>query len=118
MCAVFFDFCKAFDSVLRLPLMAKIHSLDLPQSLTRWLNNYLVDRSQVVVVNGSVSSEAAVLLGVPQGSMLDPLLFLIYIDNLPSVVQDLLGDSKVNLFADDILLFHLISNPTAGSVPD
>ena len=110
-CAVFFDFRKAFDSVPHFPLMAKIRSLGLPESITRWLNNYLADRFQMVVVNGSVSSEAAVLSGVPQGSVLGPLLFLIYIDDLPNVVQALLGDSKVNLFADDILLYHLILNP-------
>ena len=111
-CATFFDFRKAFDSVPHLvPLMAKICSLDLHESLIRWFNNYLADRTQVVIVNSSESSETAVLSGVPQGSVLGPLLFLIYIDHLPSVVQNLLGHSKVNLFADDILLYHLISNP-------
>ena len=91
--------------------MAKLCSFDLHESLIGWFNNYLADRTQVVIVNGSESSETAVLSGVPQGSVLGPLLFLIYIDDLPSVVQNLLGHSKVNLFADDILLYHLISNP-------
>ena len=110
-CAVFFNFRKAFDSVPHLPLMGKLCSLDLHESLIRWFNNYLADRTQVVIVNGSESSETAILSGVLQGSVLGPLLFLIYIDDLPSVVQNLLGHSKVNLFADDILLYHLISNP-------
>ena len=66
-----------------------------------------INRTQVVAVNGSESSVASVLSGVPQGSVLGPLLFLIYIDDLPGVVQNFL--SKVNLFADDILLYHLIS---------
>ena len=110
-CAVFFDFRKAFDSVPHLPLMAKLCSLDLHKRLIRWFNNYLADRTQVAIVNDSESSETAVLSGVPQGSVLGPLLFLIYIDDPPSVVQNLLGHSKVNLFADDILLYHLISNP-------
>ena len=108
--ALFFDFRKAFDSVPHSPLMAKIRSLDLHEPLVCWLNNYLANRSQVVVVNGLVSSEAIVLSGVPQGSVLGPLLFLIYIDDLPRVVRDILGDSNVNLFADNILLYHLISN--------
>ena len=64
-CAVF-DFCKAFDSVPHLPLMAKIRALGLPENVTQWLNNYLADRFQGVVVNGLVSSEAAVLSNVPR----------------------------------------------------
>ena len=64
MCAVFFDFREAFDSVPHLPLMKKLHSLGLHEILICWLNNYLAGRSQVVVVNGSESSEAAVLSGV------------------------------------------------------
>ena len=87
--------------------MSKIHSLNLHETISRWINNYLSNRSQVVAVNGLESSAATVLSGVPQGSVLGPLLFLIYIDDLPSIVQNLF--SKVNLFADDILLFHLIS---------
>ena len=90
MCAVFFDFRKAFN------LTRHWWQRFVPWiCLIRWLNNYLADRSQVVAVNGSVSSEAAVLSG------LRPLLFLIYVDDLP----------RVNLFTDDILLYHLISNP-------
>ena len=67
-CAVFFDFRKAFDSVPRLPLMAKIRSLDLYETISRWINNYLANRTQVVAVNGSESSIASVLSGIPQGS--------------------------------------------------
>ena len=108
-CAVFFDFCKAFDTVPHEPLMKKIYSLNLDEHICRWISNYLANRQQVVRVNGAESSEAVVLSGVPQGSVLGPLLFLIYIDDLPSVVQSLL--SEVNLFADDILLYHIITTP-------
>ena len=75
--------------------------------MTTWLNNYLAKRTQAVVVNGSESSTIPVLSGVPQGSLLGPLLFLIYIDHLPTSIAN--ACSKVNLSADDVLLYHAIS---------
>ena len=63
-CAVFFDFRKAFDSVPHEPLMAKIYSLNLDEHINRWINNYLANRRQVVAVNGAESLEATVLSDV------------------------------------------------------
>ena len=87
--------------------MSKIHSLGLDTSITHWLNNYLANRTQAVVVNGAESSVVPVRSGVLQGSVLGPLLFLIYIDDLPASVADLC--SKLNLFADDVLLYRIIA---------
>ena len=81
------------------------YTLGLNEYILRWFNNYLSNRVQSVV--GSESDPAEVPSGVPQGSVLGPLLFLIYIDDLPSVLHNL--GPEVNLFADDVLLYHVVS---------
>ena len=78
----FFDLKKAFDTVPHRPLLNKLSSIGLDPHILQWLGNYLYNRQQRVVVSGKASSSLSVLSGIPQGSILGPLLFIIYVDSV------------------------------------
>ena len=99
-CAVFFDISKAFDTVPHLPLLETMERLGLDKYLLRWIYSYLLHREQFVGVNGCNSHSLPAISGVPQGSVLGPLLFISYINDVTTVVS---SDSDLNLFADDIV---------------
>ena len=105
-CAIFFDYQKAFDSVPHRPLL---EYLQLNSVILRWLTDYLTERRQFVVVIGAKSTLSPVLSGMPQGSILGPLLFLIYIDDLSHITFS--GSPRLHMFADDVLLYQVIDSP-------
>ena len=107
-CAVFFDLQKAFDTVPHKTLIDKLISIDLNPFLLRWVCSYLTNRKQFVVLNGEKSSTCQVVSGVPQGSVLGPLLFLVYINDSVEATQ--CDGNTINLFADDMLLYRVINS--------
>jgi len=102
--AIFCDLRKAFDTVDHKILFKKLKKIGLGRVELAWFQSYLSERKQFVFFNGKCSPLLEILLGVPQGSILGPLLFLIYINDLP-LVSSLL----CSLFADDTML--LASGP-------
>ena len=85
--AVFFDFRKSFNSILHSPLLSKLHAIGLDPGIISWVHNYLADRHQFVVYNGASSDTSPVVLGVPQGSILGPPLYIDDISLLPGSMQ-------------------------------
>ena len=98
--ALFFDISKAFDRVWHRGLIHKLNMIGIRGNLLNWFEDYLKDRQQAVAIKGKISSYKTVFSGVPQGSVLGPLLFLVYIND---IVKDI--ESQVKLFADDTSMY-------------
>ena len=97
---ILLDFSKAFDKVNHLKLLYKLQLHGVQGKTLGWIGSFLMGRSPTVVLNGNSSDELQVLSGVPQGSVLGPILFLLYINDLPDSLQ-----SQVRLFADDTAVY-------------
>jgi hypothetical protein len=103
---VFLDISKAFDRVWHAGLLYKLKQHGIKGKLLAWLMDYLKDRQQRVIINGVASPWGNIEAGVPQGSVLGPLLFLIFINDLTHVIKN----CKIRLFADDTCLFIEVDN--------
>ena len=97
------DFKKAFDTVPHQRLLRKLKAYGIIGKVLEWIRDFLSGRRQRVVVNGKLSSWTDILSGIPQGSVLGPILFVIFINDLPDVVS-----STAKIFADDTKLFWAI----------
>ena len=94
---IYLDFSKAFDKVDHRILMEKLNSIGIGGKLAKWIHSFLFDREQVVIVNGIKSTGTRVLSGVPQGSVLGPLLFLVMMMDIDNDIVS----SFLSSFADD-----------------
>ena len=101
---VYFDFRKAFDSVPHQRLIQKLRSAGLSPRTVTWIGDFLVNRKQAVKIGNTISMERNVISGVPQGSVIGPTLFLLFINDLPECVQN-----ENILFADDLKLYKEIA---------
>ena len=104
--AIYLDYAKAFDKVDHSLLIEKLHSYGIRGKLLTWLTTYLSNRVQTVVINGVKSYPATVRSGVPQGTVLGPVLFILYLNDLTKVIKH----SVISSFADDTRLLKEIQN--------
>ena len=102
---IYLDFAKAFDTVPHQRLLMILRGYGIECRIPTWIEAFLTDRRQIVVVNNSRSSWADVTSGIPQGSVLGPMLFICYINDMQSSVL-----SSIYLFADDAKLSRNMSS--------
>ena len=108
--SVYLDMSKAFDKVWHEGLVFKLKQNGVDGNLLSLIQNYLTNRKQRVIINGTSSDWGQIEAGVPQGSVLGPLLFLVYINDLEDGLK-----SSVNFFADDTSISSIISDPSVSA---
>ena len=101
-CGIIIDLREAFDTVNHEILLFKMEHYGIRGSTLKWFKSYLSERKQYVYINGECSELKQITCGVPQGSVLGPLLFLIYINDLPNISKKI----DLYLFADDTNIYY------------
>ena len=111
---LFLDFLKAFDTVPHVRLIHQLKSFGITSKACGWIEAFLKNRLQKVRVNGEESEWAEVLSGIPQGSILGPILFSLFINDLPDGIRSL-----ISLFADDTKIHQpLVSDDSSNQLQD
>jgi hypothetical protein len=104
--SIYTDFSKAFDKVDHELLIFKLNRYGIRGSILNWISSYLSNRTQIVKFDNELSDPVSITSGVPQGSVLGPFLFIMFINDLPKILQG----CECSVFADDLKIFKKISN--------
>lgn len=110
LCCIYLDLKKAFDTIDHKILLTELKSMGFPINTYALLQNYLTDRKQIAIVNDTASTSLGITHGIPQGSTLGPLLFILYIND---VVRHFQGVS-VSLYVDDTMIYNANADPQAN----
>ena len=103
--SIYLDFKKAFDSVPHEHLLRKLEGYGITDKVLNWIRAFLKERRQQVIVNGVKSGWSNVLSGIPQGSVLGPVLFVVYIHDMPDGIVNF-----IQMFADDTKIYASVKN--------
>ena len=106
--AIFLDLKKAFDTVSHKLILRKLNSYGITENSLQWFKSYLEDRSQAVNINSTLSDFRHIDIEIPHGSILGPLLFIVFVNSLPDSVK-----GKCVMYADDTTLLTSSSDPLA-----